>query len=352
MNKKIFFDARYIREVPDGIGRFSTNLFAALSQRLPVTAIISNEKQLESLPPGTKWVKLHKPTSVFEPFSSFFLNRHKPDVVFSPMQTLGSWGRRFKLILTVHDLIYYHHPVPPMHLNPVIRFGWRLFHLSYAPERFLLSGASAVATVSETTKRELISKRLTSRPIGVIHNAPERSAKPARSRSSVENTLVYMGTFMPYKDVETLIRGTAELEEYTLELMSTISPARRIELEALAAEVGARVLFFDGVTDGEYREHLTRATALVSASRDEGFGIPLVEAMSIGVPLVVTDIEIFHEVAGDAGVYFEPGNAKAFAQAVRSIEKKPTPTKKLIAQAETFDWQSSAKALEELIASL
>lgn len=352
MAKKVFFDARYIRDVPDGIGRFSTNLFAALAQRMPITAIISDEKQLAALPQGTSWVKLHKPTSVFEPFSAFFLNRHKPDVVFSPMQTLGSWGRRFKLILTVHDLIYYHHPVPPMHLNAVIRFGWRLFHLSYAPERFLLSGASAVATVSQTTKSELISKRLTSRPIGVIHNAPERSAKPTVRSSEPAKNLVYMGTFMPYKDVETLIRGVALLGEYTLELLSTISPSRRAELSNLANELGAKIAFFDGVTDEQYRDHLSKATALVSASRDEGFGIPLVEAMSLGVPLVITDIEIFHEVAGDAGVYFEAGNERAFAEAVRKLETKPTSPKKLIAQSKTFDWQLSAKALQELIDSL
>jgi glycosyltransferase involved in cell wall biosynthesis len=352
MSKKVFFDARYIREVPDGIGRFSTNLFASLAQRMPVTAIISDEKQLVSLPAGTNWVKLHKPTSVFEPFSAFFLNRHKPDVVFSPMQTLGSWGRRFKLILTVHDLIYYHHPVPPPHLNAVIRFGWRLFHLSYAPERFLLSGASAVATVSEITKRELIAKRLTSRPIGVIHNAPERTAKPAVRTDVPEKTLIYMGTFMPYKDVETLIRGVALLGNYTLELLSSIAPARKAELANLASQLGAKVEFFDGVSDEQYREHLAKTTALVSASRDEGFGIPLVEAMNLGVPLVITDIDIFHEVAGDAGIYFEAGNAHAFAAAVRRLETKPTSPKKLIAQSKTFDWQLSARALQELIDSL
>ena len=56
---------------------------------------------------------------------------------------------------------------------------------------------------------------------------------------------------------------------------------------------------------------LRGATALVSASRDEGFGIPLVEAMALGTPLVVSDIPVFREVGGDAAAYVDPDDVPA-----------------------------------------
>lgn len=350
---RLFFDARYIRpEFHDGISRFSANLFAAVSRKADVTAIICNEKQLASLPPGTKWVMLHPPTSALEPLSALKLNKHEPDVVFSPMQTIGSLGKRFKLVLTVHDLIYYRHPKPPGYLNPVIRLGWRLFHLSYFPERLLLRGADAVATVSETTKRELKRHRLTKRTISVIYNAPEQGAKPIGKDRQVTKKLVYMGTFMPYKDVETLIRGVGLLDGYELELLSRIDESRMNELSKLAAEVGASVTFRNGVSDEAYAQALDSATALVSASRDEGFGIPLVEAMVRGVPVIVTDIEIFREVAGEAGVYFNAGDSRDFASKVGVVAAKPESAKNLKRQAENFNWDKSADELLKLVARL
>ena len=351
MTGGIFFDARYIKPVHDGISRFSANLFAAVQKLTPVTAIICDEDQLEKLPPDTKWVKLHKPTSPLEPLSSLLLNKHRPDLVFSPMQTIGSFGRKFKLVLTVHDLIYYRHPKPPGYLNPLIRLGWRLFHLSYAPERMLLAGCEGVATVSETTASDLRKHSLTKRPIGVVYNAPETFVEAPKTVNP-EKKLVYMGTFMPYKNVETLIRAIALLPGYKLELLSRINDDRREELAKLALEVGAEVTFRNGVSDNEYHRALDSCTALVSASLDEGFGIPLVEAMSRSVPVVVSDIPIFREVAGGAGLYFEPLDPESLASAVRGLELNPPAGEKLIEQAAKFNWDESAKSLLKFIRQL
>ena len=65
--------------------------------------------------------RISSPTSPAEPFLARQVNRLTPDVVFSPMQTMGSWGRDYQLILTLHDLIYYDHPTPPRDLPLPIR---------------------------------------------------------------------------------------------------------------------------------------------------------------------------------------------------------------------------------------
>ena len=347
-NKVIGFDCRYIRpNSQDGISRFSTELFTALSKEMELTAIISDAEQLKRLPAGTKFVKLHGPTSILEPFSALRLNKHNFDVVFSPMQTIGSLGKKFKLILTVHDLIYFSHPKPPRNFNIFVRMLWRLYHTSFLPQMILLRGADEVATVSETTKRLIIQNKLTNRPVTVIHNA----ANQLKSRKSeVEKKIVYMGSFMPYKNVEDLIYGLAELDDYRLVLLSRISQEDKSRLQWLAFKLGTRVEFANGVSDDEYADHLSSATALVHASSDEGFGIPIIEAMSVGCPVVCSDISIFREIAGDAGLFFSLGDHRHFAKQVMAAgEQRDALRERLIAQSNSFSWDKSAKALAKLL---
>src|SRR5699024_9118587 len=90
----------------DGISRFSHSLIHAVAQQLRPTVIIHDPNQRELLPESVDVVTLHKPTSLIEPIAAYKLNAFEPDVVFSPMQTIGSAGRNFGLILTLHDLIF------------------------------------------------------------------------------------------------------------------------------------------------------------------------------------------------------------------------------------------------------
>jgi glycosyltransferase involved in cell wall biosynthesis len=162
-----------------------------------------------------------------------------------------------------------------------------------------------------------------------------------------------MGAFIGYKNVDTLVRALAFLPGYELRLMSRVPPGERERLQALAPT--ARLTFADGASDEEYREALLRATALVSASRDEGFGIPLVEAMTAGTPLVVSDIPIFREVGGDAALYAPVDDPSAFAAAVRSLEDPEewaARSAAVTARARQFSWDASAARLLPLLLEL
>lgn len=349
--KTLHFDARFIRiDHHDGISRFSSELAKALVTKVRVVAIIHDLRQLESLPKGIEYVVLNNPQSPAEFLIARKLNRLGATHVFSPMQLMGSFGRRYRLILTLHDLIYYRHRKPPHDLKLLARIIWRLYHLSYHPQRWLLNRADAVATVSNTTKLLMEKHNLTRKPIAVVHNAPEKTkTSKARAKSETKN-LIYIGSFMPYKNVETLVRGAALAPEFTLHLLSRISDARRSSLKRLAKQSGAKVVFHNGVTDEEYKQLLQSAFALVSASKDEGFGIPLVEAMLQGTPVVVSQLDIFKEVAGAAGTYFDPDSPESFELALKSLETSGIWEKKSllsIDQAREFDWDSSAAALLE-----
>ena len=341
---KILFDCRYVRfERHDGISRFSSDLVRALAKLTPVTMIISDERQLNLLP-DLPWVKGPSPTAITEPLVSRRFNRFSPDLVFTPMQTMGPFGRHFGLVTTVHDLIYYENRTPPRDLAWPIRLLWRLYHLSWGPQRALLSRADAHATVSETTRDLMLEHHLTKHPITVVSNAVDpgtahRDTKPTRD-------LVYMGSFMPYKNVEFLTRSMAQLPDYRLHLLSRADDATVERLTRLAPE--GSLEFHQGVSDEQYAVILSSATALVSASLNEGFGLPVIEAMAGGTPVAISDIPIFREIGGDAAVFFDPADGPSFAAAIRSLED-PAEWKRRsalsIERAGHYNWDDSAKAL-------
>ena len=344
---RIVVDCRYVRlDQHDGISRYTAGLVTELGRLHPLTMLISDHRQLALLP-ALPWQLVSAPTSMLEPLVALSVNRLKPDVVFSPMQTMGSWGRKYRLYLTVHDLIYYRNRTPPRDLPTFIRLLWRVYHLSWWPQRLLLNGADGVVTVSETTRSLIIEHHLTRRPITVVPNAADSVRGIPSHRSIPETTrLIYMGSFMPYKNLDTLVLALADLPDYDLHLLSRVSETERVRLTRLAPQ--ARLVFHDGVTDEEYHLLVRSATALVTASLDEGFGIPLVEAMSLGIPVVVSDIPIFREIGGDAALYFDPRKADAIAAAVRRLAvpgEWAARSAQSIDQAARFTWAGSARTL-------
>lgn len=359
---KLLYDARYIRpDFHDGISRYTTELANALAKQTKVTFIICDEKQLALLPDNADFVKIHPPISPKEPFTSLILNKYKPDVVFSPLFSMGTIGRKFKLILTSHDMIYIHHPEPPLDIkNIAVRIGWRAFYTTIIPMRITLNSADIVNTVSESAKKEFLETSLTKRPIVVTPNAPEPLEKlldklPDVSKKAPRN-IVYMGAFISYKNVETLIKGMKYLSDYTLHLLSHLPPEERYRELLAIIPGGAKVVWHKGVTDEEYAKVLADNAVLASASLDEGFGLPVVEAHTLGVPTVLTDMPVFHEVAGDDGaLFFDPHDPADFAEKIRSLddadlrEKLSRAGKKHVKQ---YSWDASATTLLKAITSL
>ena len=348
---RLVVDCRYVRVGHhDGISRFTAGIVRELGARHPLTMLISDHRQLAKLP-ALPWELVSGPTSVREPWVARQVRKLKPDVVFSPMQTMGSWGRDYRLVLTLHDLIYYENRTPPRDLPAFVRGLWRLYHLAWWPQRMLLNRADAIVTVSETTAGLIRKHRLTTRPVTVVPNAADDLGTPELPRTRPERgRLVYMGSFMPYKGVDTLVRAAAQLHGYELHLMSRVRPEERRRLEQLAPQ--ARLVFHDGATDAEYAEVLAGATALVTASKAEGFGIPLVESMRLGTPVVATDIPIFREIGGDAALYFPADDPAALAQAVGALERPGEWERRSAASVDVaarFTWAASAERLLALL---
>ncbi len=359
LSETLYFDARYIRiGHHDGISRFTVGLITALHRRVDLVVLVHDQRQLEKLPVGIKYELMTDPTSIREFLIPKNLNKLGAKLVYSPMQTMGTLGRRYKVVLTLHDLIYYRHPKPPPSLPWFIRVGWRLFHLSYFPQRLVLNGADAIVTVSETTKALIGKTRLTRKPVHVVYNAAGNLAGDyqhamPKHRPQRPFQLVYMGSFMDYKNVELLISAMRDLNGYQLHLLSPITADRKRELQRFFSS--DQIIFHDGVSESVYHQILDSAYALVSASKDEGFGIPLVEAMARGIPVVVSDIDIFREIGAGAAIYFDASDASDFVTKVRSLESDQEwlqRSRLSYQQANNFGWDKSASALIRALRSV
>ena len=179
--------------------------------------------------------------------------------------------------------------------------------------------------------------------------------RPVGQGEKAPRNLVYMGAFIPYKNAETLIKSLAFLTpKRTLHLLSRISPARKAQLMRLIPE-GAKVIFHGGVSDDEYAKLLADDAIMVSASKAEGYGLPLAEALKLGVPAVVSDMEIFREVAGDGALYADPDSPQDFAAKIASLDSQKhreqlvSTGQKHIAK---YSWDDSAKTLLDALDSL
>ncbi len=349
---RILFDCRYTRlERHDGISRYTARLVEELAKLHPVTMIIFDEEQLAMLP-DLPWVMMPSPRAASEPAAALYVNRFEPDIVFTPMQTMGPWGRKFALVTTIHDLIYYTHRTPPRNLAWPVRIIWRGYHLWWGFQRGLLKEADAHLADSETTRALMERHHATPNPVTVVPLGVDLPPElPARTPPREgERELVYMGSFMDYKNVDLLAKSLHLLPGYRLRLMSRISGAERAHLASLAPP--GTIDFLDGASDDDYADALQRATALVTASRDEGFGLPLVEAMAVGTPVVVSDIPIFREIGGPPAVLFDQDSVDAFVTAVRSLEADDEWMRRSRASAEfarRYSWQTAARALLDVL---
>ena len=362
---RILYDARWIlvENRSDGVSRYSSELARSLAAQPGITVdwLIDDLRQLKKLPKGD-YLLANNPQT--QPFAETFLlahhiNRAGYTHVYSPFFMMGTLGRRYKLIMTIHDLFYFTFKTPPQWLPWYTRLSWRLFYLTRLPMRWQLNRADAIATVSQTVAKELKRHTMTKRPIHVVSNAVASTFTDNASRQHWgSRRIVYMGAVTPYKNVECLIDALAQLpEEYTLALCGKIPSARMPELKHYIAErhLTKRVTLYDGATDKQYLNELSGALCSASASRAEGFGLPIIEAQQHGVPFVAADTPIFHEVAGNSALFFNPDNPHVAAQQIMRLTNKKTNTAyaaRGLKNAQKFTWNNSAIAAVKTIRSL
>ena len=254
-----------------------------------------------------------------------------------------------KLVVTVHDAVPWTHPAT---LTPR-GVAWHRRAIERAAR-----DADALVVPSAAVAAELARRVEIAAPVHVVSEGvtPSVVADPgAEQRQRVRTRLglparyvLAVGTVEPRKGYEDLVRAVASLD------VPLLIVGRRgwggVDPVALARRHGLpsdRVRLLDSSGDAELAVVLRGASALAVPSLDEGFGLPLVEAMAAGVPVVHSDAPALVEVAGGAGVPVERGDATALAGALRGVLEDPARHAALVEagrdRAERFTWERAAR---------
>ncbi len=260
-------------------------------------------------------------------------------------------------VVTVHDLSFVRTPetLPPLK---------RAYHTALC--RASAARAARVIAVSRQTAADLETFwGIPAARISVIHNgvasrfAPQPPAGIAalRERNNLpERYLLYLGTLEPRKNLDRLLRGyarwVAESPDGAANVALVLAGARgwyydEIFRTVTALGLAERVIFPGFVPASELPTWYAGAAAFVYPSRFEGFGLPVLEAMACGVPVICSRVPSLLEVAGDAAIAVAPDDAAGFAAALRLVLEQPQLRAQLrargLAQAARFSWRRCAE---------
>lgn len=238
-----------------------------------------------------------------------------------------------EVVWMVHDLIPIRFPDMCAQGMPAAFRGW-LSHAVRVGDGFICN--------SETTRADLESFMDESVAAGArrpwaraVHlgcdldrvadeSGPEKSLA-IRQAIGERAYFVALGTLEPRKDYSTIIDAFDLLWSRQSDAALVIVGRRGWNVDALVdriqrhPELGHRLQWLEEASDADLRYLLGSASALIQASIWEGFGLPLIEAARLGVPLVVSDIAVFREIAGNHANYFPIGEATALAEVIKAI---------------------------------
>jgi glycosyltransferase involved in cell wall biosynthesis len=253
-------------------------------------------------------------------------------------------------VVTVHDLTLLTHP--EWHERAKVRyFGWALRRAVAAATRVLCVSATTAADLAD--RLDVAADRVDVTPLGTdMRPADSEQVADLRQRLGLDGPyLLGLGTVEPRKDLPALVRAFADLagELPHRLVLAGLSGWGAGELAAAVAASGVadRILVPGYVAEDDKAALLTGADVFAYPSRYEGFGLPVLEAMACGTPVVTTTGGSLPEVAGDAATLIEPGDTGALAAAIAKLAADPAAREDAAARgrrrAAAFTWDRCAE---------
>jgi len=290
------------------------------------------------------------------------LKKYKADVYFSP-DMLGCLHTKVPVVFTIHDLAYKHYP---QYMDRLHRWHYGRFMPRFAKK------ATKIIAVSEFTKQDIIKRlHVPAEKIEVIYNGVHKAYQPLpySETEAIRNKytdgqefFLFTGALHPRKNIINLLKAFVYFKRRQRSPIKLVIVGRMAwQFEEI--EKARRLMpFKDDVVWTGYMgvEELAKLTAsayaLVYPSLFEGFGIPILEAMTCGVPVIVSDSSSMPEVAGNAGLLVNPNQPEDIAGKMMAIYKDETLRNHLInnalAQKNKFNWDKSAEKLWQILAEV
>jgi glycosyltransferase involved in cell wall biosynthesis len=281
----------------------------------------------------------------------------KFDLLFNPKLSVPLFAP-CKTVLVLHGADWF--AVPEMY-----SFHYQVYHKVAATLYSRKADAIVVASQDAADKIQQFVKAARGKTVAIHHGVSEEF-RPIDDRGYLDDVrqryglperfILYLGKIYPMKNVARIIRAYARLRnEIPHKLVIAGSPSWKSEGElAPIHELGLDkdVLVTGWVPDGALPAFYNLADLFVFPSLYEGFGIPLLEAMACGCPVVTSTAGACPEVVGGAAVLVDPTDVEAIARATRNLLTEPTRAQDLVAKglrrARMFSWEASARRTLEL----
>jgi glycosyltransferase involved in cell wall biosynthesis len=349
-----------------GIARYAANLARALvfhHQREQAFGVFHLRNRSTRWVSGLEGVPARTVRSGYKPWRMAVLlgqragigfNRLVPDAeLFHATEHLLMPLRAVPTVLTVHDLIY--------HLFPSYHRSLNYWYLNTAVPLYVRRADSVIA-ISESTKRDLVQHyKVPEEKISVVYEAASSRFRPASPEAVAEAKASYrlpskyvlaLGTIEPRKNLNRLVQAVCLLRQKDPELsLVIVGHAGWLyqdffqELEKL--EDPRAVLLSGYVPDADLPAVLTGATAYVLASFYEGFGLPILEAMACGTPVVCSNTSSMPELGGEAARYFNPHDLQDMVTAISAVLEDAELREEMrqlgFEQAARFSWARTAR---------
>jgi glycosyltransferase involved in cell wall biosynthesis len=343
---------QYTCEVLAAIARHDlTNTYTLYCQRLPTTLPpLGANMRVRCIPLPRLWTHVRLSVEVL---------RHAPDVLFIPAHVLPLGAplvRRMRTVVTIHDLGYLQYPEAH---TTAQRLYLRLSTVWSA------RAASHLIAVSEATRNDLVrlAKVSPARVTVVHHGVADRFRQPVvdlgRARKIAggsEPYFLYVGTVQPRKNLERVIEAfadaSAQLTDQGRTPVLVIAGKRgwlseQIAQRAAALGIADRVRFVGYVADEDLPALYRASLAFVFPSLYEGFGMPVLEAMACGAPVLTSNSSSLPEVAGDAALLVDPHDTRAIAAGMVRLARDEVLRQELrqrgYRRAAQFTWDRCAE---------
>ncbi len=251
-----------------------------------------------------------------------------------------------KFVLTVHDCV---HELFPNY------YGRKNFIIKNR-ERLCLA-ADHIVCVSESTKSDLLKiyPNIQKEKVSVIYNAGDLSKEPTEGKKYFEQDFIlFVGNRGEYKNFVFLLEAFAKITDNNLLLVCAggkdLNANEKVHLEKLNLQ--PRVVHMPFAEESTLANLYRQAKLFIYPSLYEGFGIPILESMSVGCPVLCSDIKVFREIANGAAAFFNPSEINSLVRQLQilldSEKERETLRKKGYERVKDFSWKNCSDAYIEI----
>lgn len=267
-----------------------------------------------------------------------------------------------RIVAHIYDIISVTHPQYCLQRGVYNFMDFIGAHLQYADDIIVNAQATVTELEKLTEKLGIGLPPCHVVPLGADFAAQDRIVREPASDKLAEAVgerpyILMVGTIEPRKNHRLLLEAYDQgLKEQGYNLI--MAGYMGWSMDDFAAQLenhpdyGKRIFHFEGLDDGEISYLYQKARFLAFCSYTEGFGLPIIEAILRGTPVLAADVPVLREVGGDYCVWFEQDNARALCTAVREIDKDPKRYKSIREHNKSFraaTWENSSRMMNKVL---